>query len=82
MLVRYGLFSLLSMSALAWPLLRGVSWRQVRLDLGTSAGREHPGYDHQTLHSSVDSRHRSFQFLIMIIHYQNNPIPGGHPGRL
>ena len=29
-----GLFSLSSLTALVWPLLRGVSWRRVRQDLG------------------------------------------------
>src|SRR5204862_7644061 len=30
---------LLSLAALAWPVLRGVPWRQVRADIGLSAGR-------------------------------------------
>jgi membrane protease YdiL (CAAX protease family) len=34
-----GLASLLSLTALAWPVLRGYSWRQVRREVGLSAGR-------------------------------------------
>jgi membrane protease YdiL (CAAX protease family) len=30
---------LLSLAALAWPVLRGVPWRQVRADIGLNAGR-------------------------------------------
>ncbi|MGE0610069.1 MAG: lysostaphin resistance A-like protein [Pirellulales bacterium] len=41
---RYGLLfnlalSFLSLLALAWPVLRGVPWRQVRADIGWNAGR-------------------------------------------
>jgi membrane protease YdiL (CAAX protease family) len=33
-----GIAALLSLSALAWPVLRGASWRQVRRDIGWTAG--------------------------------------------
>jgi membrane protease YdiL (CAAX protease family) len=35
-----GLAPLLSLAALAWPVLRGVPWRRVRQDIGWTAGRE------------------------------------------
>lgn len=35
-----GLAMLLSLAALAWPVVRGVPWRQVRADLGLSPGRQ------------------------------------------
>jgi membrane protease YdiL (CAAX protease family) len=35
-----GCADLLSLTALVWPLLRGVSWRQVRRDIGWTAGRQ------------------------------------------
>jgi membrane protease YdiL (CAAX protease family) len=38
LLLFQGVAFLGSLSALAWPLLRGVSWRQVRLDLGWFRG--------------------------------------------
>lgn len=34
-----GLAMLMSLSALAWPVLRGVSWRRVRYDIGLYPGR-------------------------------------------
>jgi membrane protease YdiL (CAAX protease family) len=34
-----GLASLLSLTALAWPVLRGYTWRQVRQEVGLTAGR-------------------------------------------
>jgi membrane protease YdiL (CAAX protease family) len=37
---RAGLAMLLSLSALAWPVLRGVSWRQVRREVGWTPGRQ------------------------------------------
>jgi membrane protease YdiL (CAAX protease family) len=38
-LLRNTLLSLLSLAALAWPVWRGVPWRQVRQDVGLSFGR-------------------------------------------
>jgi membrane protease YdiL (CAAX protease family) len=35
-----GLAALLSLLALVWPVLRGVAWRQVRQDIGWTAGRQ------------------------------------------
>jgi membrane protease YdiL (CAAX protease family) len=37
--VLLGLAMLSSLTALAWPVLRGVSWRQVREDVGWTSGR-------------------------------------------
>jgi membrane protease YdiL (CAAX protease family) len=34
-----GLADLFSLAALAWPVLRGIPWRQVRQDIGLTAGR-------------------------------------------
>jgi membrane protease YdiL (CAAX protease family) len=38
-LLEAGLFMLLSLISLAWPVLRGVPWRQVRQDVGLTFGR-------------------------------------------
>jgi membrane protease YdiL (CAAX protease family) len=42
LLVQAGLAMLLSLVALAWPVLRGIPWQQVRQDIGWTGGRRHP----------------------------------------
>lgn len=37
--MRSGIVALLSVAAVLWPVLRGVSWQQVRRDIGWTAGR-------------------------------------------
>jgi membrane protease YdiL (CAAX protease family) len=39
-LLLLGVAELLSLSALAWPVVRGVPWRQVRQDIGLTWGRQ------------------------------------------
>jgi membrane protease YdiL (CAAX protease family) len=39
-----GIGDLLTLAALAWPVLRGVPWRQVRYDIGLTRGRQ-PGLE-------------------------------------
>jgi membrane protease YdiL (CAAX protease family) len=37
--LRSGLAALVSLAALGWPVLRGIPWRQVRAEIGWTAGR-------------------------------------------
>src|SRR5262249_51122335 len=38
-LLASGILSLFSLTALLWPVVRGIPWRQVRQDLGLTAGK-------------------------------------------